>query len=168
MLTTTPAGWWLPSPNSATRIASPNSVSSLISIANPGVAGVLVCFVVRAICLSPCMTIHHFEADHDQGNSSPPGKNRPDRKANGRRALKWRRPGRSFRYSGEGIYRMGIRLGKVRCGDQVRPYPAPADARILRQKTGHKAASPLVLERERVNFEHEPGMPLRGELRGQS
>jgi hypothetical protein len=114
------------------------------------------------------MTIHHFEADHDQGNSSPPGKNRPDRKANGRRALKWRRPGRSFRYSGEGIYRMGIRLGKVRCGDQVRPYPAPADAKILRQKTGHKAASPLVLERERVNFEHEPGMPLRGELRGQS
>ena len=83
-------------------------------------------------------------------------------------ALKWRRPGRSFRYSGEGIYRMGIRLGKVRCGDQVRPYPAPADAKILRQKTGHKAASPLVLERERVNFEHEPGMPLRGELRGQS
>src|ERR1017187_2309647 len=68
MLTTTPDGWWLPSPNSATRIASPNSVSSLISIANPGVAGVLVCFVVRAICLSPGTTIHHSKTDNDQGN----------------------------------------------------------------------------------------------------
>src|ERR1035437_6923642 len=70
MLTTTPAGWWLPSPNSATRIPSPNSVSSLISTANPGAAGVLVCFVVRAICWSPCTTVHHSEAENDQGNSA--------------------------------------------------------------------------------------------------
>jgi hypothetical protein len=55
--------------HSCQAVASPNSVSSLISIANPGVAGVLVCFVVRAICLSPCRTIYHSEADRDQAES---------------------------------------------------------------------------------------------------
>ena len=82
-------------------MASPNSVSFLISIANPGVAGFLVCFVVRAICLSPCMTIHHSEGANDQGNCAWPAKIMPMERR-WRRALRRRRPGWSLRYSDAG------------------------------------------------------------------
>src|ERR1035437_8064704 len=116
-LAITATGSYWPSSDSAISTARPKSVLSFISIANPVVGAaaarccavlslasasrmrvrscsmsssscVLVRFVVRAICLSPCMTIHHSSAPPKQVNISP-GPNEKSRQREG-----WRRGGR--------------------------------------------------------------------------